>query len=61
VLIDEIDLHLHPAWQRLVASKLTETFPSCQFVVSTHSPQVFGEVDAESLMTMLEPVGDEHE
>ncbi len=49
VLIDEIDLHLHPAWQRLVASRLTKTFPRCQFVVSTHSPQVFGEVDAECI------------
>ncbi len=49
VLIDEIDLHLRPAWQRLVASRLIKTFPSCQFVVSTHSPQVFGEVDAECI------------
>jgi predicted ATP-binding protein involved in virulence len=46
VLIDEIDLHLHPAWQRMVVSKLKETFPNCQFVISTHSPQVFGEVEA---------------
>ncbi len=46
VLIDELDLHLHPAWQRMVAPRLVETFPNCQFVVSTHSPQVFGEVDA---------------
>jgi predicted ATP-binding protein involved in virulence len=49
VLIDEIDLHLHPSWQRMVISKLTETFPNCQFIVSTHSPQVFGEVKAESI------------
>lgn len=44
VLIDEIDLHLHPAWQRIVLSKLTEAFPNCQFIVSTHSPQMLGEV-----------------
>ncbi|KKK59484.1 hypothetical protein LCGC14_3033920, partial [marine sediment metagenome] len=44
VLIDEIDLHLHPSWQRMVVPKLTKVFPSCQFVISTHSPQVLGEV-----------------
>ncbi len=49
VLIDELDLHLHPAWQRMVAPRLIETFPNCQFVVSTHSPQVFGEVDARCI------------
>ncbi len=47
VLIDEIDLHLHPAWQRIVIRKLTETFPNCQFIITTHSPQVIGEVDAQ--------------
>lgn len=40
VLIDEIDLHLHPQWQTEVLSKLTRTFPNCQFFVSTHSPLV---------------------
>lgn len=38
VLIDEIDLHLHPKWQRLVVPKLRTVFPNCQFVISTHSP-----------------------
>ncbi|MDI6795791.1 MAG: AAA family ATPase [Desulfatibacillaceae bacterium] len=47
VLIDEIDLHLHPAWQRMVVSKLPQAFPNCQFIVSTHSPQVLGEVEAK--------------
>ena len=46
VLIDEIDLHLHPAWQRMVVRRLEEAFPNCQFVITTHSPQVLGEVDA---------------
>ena len=45
VLIDEIDLHLHPAWQRTILGNLIRTFPNCQFVVSTHSPQVLGEVE----------------
>ena len=40
VLIDEIDLHLHPAWQQRVLIDLLETFPNTQFIVSTHSPQV---------------------
>lgn len=40
VLIDEIDLHLHPSWQRTVLDGLRETFPRLQFVVTTHSPQV---------------------
>lgn len=40
VMIDEIDLHLHPAWQRVIISKLTEVFPNCQFIVSTHSPHI---------------------
>lgn len=40
VLIDEVDLHLHPEWQRTVLSKLISTFPNCQFFVTTHSPLV---------------------
>lgn len=57
VLIDELDLHLHPAWQRMVAPRLIETFPNCQFVVSTHSPQVFGEVDAGCIRRLtVDPV-----
>ena len=46
VLIDEIDLHLHPKWQRDLVRKLCKTFPNCQFVATTHSPQVIGEVEA---------------
>ncbi len=38
VLIDEIDLHLHPKWQRQIVPKLRELFPNVQFVVTTHSP-----------------------
>lgn len=40
VLIDEVDLHLHPAWQRRVIGDLLTTFPNTQFVVTTHSPFV---------------------
>ncbi|MBV6628075.1 MAG: AAA family ATPase [Rivularia sp. (in: Bacteria)] len=49
VLIDEIDLHLHPQWQRSVIPSLTKTFPNCQFIVTTHSPQVLSEVNRESV------------
>ena len=38
VLIDELDLHLHPKWQRRVRRDLTEVFPQVQFIVTTHSP-----------------------
>jgi len=57
VLIDEIDLHLHPSWQRMVISKLLEIFPNCQFIVTTHSPQVLGEVAPESVHLLYENEG----
>lgn len=40
ILIDEIDLHLHPKWQRIVVDQLTSTFPNIQFILSTHSPVI---------------------
>ncbi|UBU47705.1 AAA family ATPase [Cobetia amphilecti] len=43
VLIDEVDMHLHPTWQRNIISKLASTFPNCQFIVTTHSPLVISE------------------
>ena len=51
-LIDEIDLHLHPRWQREVMAKLEATFPNCQFVISTHSPQVLGELKPDSVVLL---------
>lgn len=47
VLIDEVALHLHPAWQRTIVPRLRETFPLIQFVVTTHSPVVIGSVPPE--------------
>jgi predicted ATP-binding protein involved in virulence len=44
VLIDELDLHLHPAWQRRVVGDLRRTFPQIQFIVTTHSPQIVASV-----------------
>ena len=49
VLIDEIDLHLHPAWQRQVTTWLTHTFPNSQFILTTHSPQILGHLDCHSV------------
>ena len=49
VLIDEIDLHLHPKWQRQIVRSLTATFPRCQFIATTHSPQIIGEVEHDRI------------
>lgn len=45
VIIDEIELHLHPQWQQEILIGLQETFPNIQFIVTTHSPQVLSTVD----------------
>src|SRR5690606_12820138 len=52
---DEIELHLHPSWQRTIVPDLARTFPNCQFFVSTHSPQVLGSVAAESVYLLDQP------
>ena len=57
VLIDELDLHMHPRWQREIVSRLTVTFPKCQFVTTTHSPQIISEVQPENLL-LLRQEGD---
>lgn len=49
VLIDEIDLHLHPAWQQRVVQALREAFPKLQFIISSHSPQVLSTVTRENI------------
>jgi predicted ATP-binding protein involved in virulence len=56
VLIDEIELHLHPEWQRQILPKLTSTFSNCQFIVTTHSPQIVSHVKPENVycLTMTE-------
>ncbi|MBI6682709.1 AAA family ATPase [Pseudomonas viridiflava] len=43
VLIDEVDLHLHPKWQRSLIEQFTTTFPNCQFLMTTHSPLVISD------------------
>ena len=49
VLIDELELHLHPEWQRHIIAKLREAFPRCQFIATTHSPQIIGELDHDHI------------
>jgi predicted ATP-binding protein involved in virulence len=49
VLIDEVEMHLHPRWQQLVIGLLRSAFPCVQFVMSTHSPQVLTTVKRESI------------
>jgi predicted ATP-binding protein involved in virulence len=54
ILIDEIGLHLHPAWQRRAITKLTEVFPNVQFVVTTQSPQILSEVPPGSIRLLYQ-------
>lgn len=49
VLIDEIELHLHPKWQREIIPALTRTFPNCQFIITTHSPQVISQIKPDGI------------
>lgn len=51
VLIDEVDMHLHPKWQRSLIKQLTSTFPKCQFVLTTHSPLVIS--DSKNVLAYL--------
>jgi hypothetical protein len=50
VLIDELDLHLHPAWQRRVVGDLRRAFPRVQFIATTHSPQVLSSVRRDEVV-----------
>lgn len=53
VLIDEVDLHLHPAWQQRVVHALKQAFPKMQFIVSSHSPQVLSTVKSETIRMLF--------
>jgi len=54
MLVDEIDLHLHPEWQQRVLDDLMRTFPGTQFIVTTHSPQVLTTVKRESIRMLAQ-------
>lgn len=52
ILIDEVDLHLHPAWQHRILGDLQEIFPRVQFIVTTHAPAVISSAKSENLMIL---------
>lgn len=52
VLIDEIEQHLHPAWQRTIIPNLRRTFPNIQFILTTHSPQVISTLKRENVFIL---------
>ena len=52
VLIDEVELHLHPGWQQRILDDLMRTFPNSQFIVSTHSPQVLTTVEPHRIVEL---------
>lgn len=52
VMIDELDMHLHPNWQRVVVRDLKRAFPNIQFVVTTHSPFIVQSVDSDELINL---------
>jgi len=54
VLIDELDLHLHPQWQKKIIPTLLNTFPNIQFLVSTHSPQILSEVQGSYIFVFYQ-------
>jgi len=60
VLIDEIDAHLHPEWQREIGFWLRRHFPNIQFFVTTHSPIICQAADPNGLFVLPEP-GSEQE
>lgn len=52
VLIDEIELHLHPEWQRMIIPTLLKTFPQTQFIITTHSPQILSEIKPNDIFLL---------
>jgi predicted ATP-binding protein involved in virulence len=52
VMIDEVDMHLHPRWQQVVLDQLQQAFPLIQFIVTTHSPQVLSTVKRENIRVL---------
>lgn len=59
VLIDEVDMHLHPEWQQVVLKNLITAFPSLQFIVTTHSPQVLTSIDASFIRLLRQEIDPE--
>lgn len=61
VLIDEIELHMHPSWQRKILGVLKKTFPNIQFIVTTHSPVILSEADEDYNVFFMKRENDEIE
>lgn len=57
VLIDEVDLHLHPQWQQLILQYLHEAFPNLQIIVTTHSPQVLSTAQRRQIRLLTREKG----
>lgn len=65
VLIDELDLALHPVWQRRIVGDLSRAFPNLQFIATTHSPQIIGsakdalvqQIDGDQVSSVAQPFG----
>lgn len=57
ILIDELDLSLHPKWQRIVVNALKQTFPKVQFIVTTHSPFIIQSLVADEVIDLTECKG----
>lgn len=51
-MVDEVDLHLHPSWQRIVVDTLSQTFPRLQFILTTHSPIVAGTLEPDNIWVL---------
>ena len=57
ILIDEIDLHLHPRWQRIVIDQLLSTFPNIQFLLTTHSPIIITGASSKAQIIHIDNAG----
>ncbi|RKH57400.1 AAA family ATPase [Corallococcus llansteffanensis] len=54
VLVDEVDLHLHPEWQRHIVPRLSQAFPNLQFILTSHSPLVAGTLSSRNVLLLEE-------
>jgi len=59
VLIDEIDMHLHPKWQQSIINDLKTTFPKIQFIITTHSPFIIQSLKSNELISLDSEITDD--
>ena len=60
MLIDNIDLHLHPRWQRRMMADIAELFPAVQFIATAHSPLIVQAAENAKLVVLRESAGEVH-